>query len=156
MTNNAQCFMSDEFRAFCKQNGIVHLTTPAISPKSNGLAEKCVGTFKNGFKKQRFGSVLIKVSRFLFNYRATPHTTTRTSPAEEFLGRRMRTPLAALVPDLGDSVRQSQARQKFYRDQHTVERSVSVGDSVYVSAVGRLRGGEGQMWLPVSWWGGLG
>ena len=148
VTDNAQCFVSDEFKAFCKQNGIVHLTTPAMSPKSNGLAEKCVGTFKNSFKKQHLGSVHTKVSRFLFHYRATPHTTSRTSPAELFLGRRMRTPLDALVPDLGEKVRQNQARQKLYRDQRTVERSMNVGDSVYVSAVGRLRGGEGQVWMP--------
>ena len=99
VTDNTQCFVSDEFKTFYKQNCISHLTTPAMSPKSNGLAEKCVGTFKSSFKKQRSGSVFTKVSRFLFSYRSTLHTTTRMSPAELFLGRRVRTPMDALVPD---------------------------------------------------------
>ena len=148
VTDNAQGFMSEEFKLFCKKNNITHLTTPAMSPKSNGLAEKCVGTFKSSFKKQRSGSVHTRVSRFLFSYRSTPHTTTRMSPAEMFLGRRVRTPIDALVPDLSGSIRQHQTRQKLYRDRHTVDRDVNVGDSVYVSAVSRLRGGEGRTWLP--------
>ena len=93
VSDNAQCFTSGEFQLFCKRNGINHLTSPALSPKSNGLAEKSVQTFKLAFRKQTSGTVQTKVSRFLFHYRTTPHTVTRTSPAELMMGRTLRTPL---------------------------------------------------------------
>ena len=35
--------------------------------------------------------VSTNIARFLFRYRATPHTTTQVSPAELFLGRVVRT-----------------------------------------------------------------
>ena len=50
--------------------------------QSNGLAERAVQTFKESMKKVTDNSsVETKVSRFLFRYRITQHTTTGQSPA---------------------------------------------------------------------------
>ena len=39
------------------------------------------------------GPLQTRVSRFLFNYHTTPHTTTGATPAELLMGRRLRTHL---------------------------------------------------------------
>ena len=147
VSDNAQCFVSKQFEAFCQVNGIRHLTTPCLPPKSNGLAERAVQTFKNGLYKQT-GSVDTKVSRFLFRYRTTPHSVTMRSPAELFLGRQPRTHLDAMIPDVGQRVRDLQDAHKSYHDKGAYERDLSVGDNVYVSAVDRLRGMESCRWVP--------
>ena len=41
-TDNATTFMSQEFQAWCKQRGIVHLTGAPYHPATNGAAERCV------------------------------------------------------------------------------------------------------------------
>ena len=147
VTDNAQCFLSESFKTFCKVNGIKHLTTPCLSPKSNGLAERAVQTFKNGWYKQISGSVETKVSRFLFKYRTTPHSTTQCTPAELFLGRVPRTHLDAVSPDRQGRVQERQEAQKIYRDRNAYERDLVAGDAVYVSAVDRLRGLTNCRWV---------
>ena len=148
VTDNAQCFVSKQFETFCQVNGIRHLTTPCLSPKSNGLAERAVQTFKSGFYKQSIGSIETRVSRFLFRYRTTPHSLTMRSPAELFLGRQPRTHLNAMLPDIQRRVHDHQGAQKLYRDRGACERDLSFGDRVYVSAVDRLRGMESCRWVP--------
>ena len=147
VSDNAQCFMSDTFQTFCRSNGIVHLTSPALSPKSNGLAERSVQTLKMSLRKQSAGTVHTKVARFLLRYRTTPHTTTQVSPAELFLGRSVRTPLDLVRPDLGDRVRKNQEKQKHYADRGSQQRTVCVGDAVFVSCVDRVQGAAGCKWL---------
>ena len=80
-------------------------------------------------------------------YRATPHTTTQVSPAELFLGRSIRTPLDLIKPDLSGTVRKHQDKQKQYADRGTKERTVRVGDAVFVSSVDRVQGAIGCKWL---------
>ncbi len=75
---------TSEFAEFLKSNGVRHVRTP---PASNGLAERSVHTFKAEMKKLQEGSLETKISRFLFNYRLTPHSSTGVSPAELMFGR---------------------------------------------------------------------
>ena len=148
VTDYAQCFVSQQFKTFCSVNGIRHLTTPSLSPKSNGLAERSVQSFKNGLYKQISGSIETKVSRFLFRYRTTPHTTTSCTPAELFLGRVPRTHLDGVLPDRQERIRRQQEAQKTYRDRNARERCLNPGDPVYVPAVDRLQGLERCRWAP--------
>ena len=146
-TDNATCFTCPAFEEFCTLNGIRHVTSPPYAPKSNGLAERCVQTFKRGYRMYT-GSVSTRVARFLFQYRATPHTTTRLSPAELFLGRPLRTHLDRIRPDTAFDIQTRQRTQKSYRDRGSRPREVRVGDAVWVTAVTRLQGSEGRSWLP--------
>ena len=57
VSDNAQCFVCPAFKTFCEKNGVQHVTTSPYSPKSNGLAEKAVQTFKEGFGRQKTESV---------------------------------------------------------------------------------------------------
>ena len=44
------------------------------------------------------------LSRFLFNYRTTAHTTTGVSPADLMMNRKLRSPLDLLSPSVLDKV----------------------------------------------------
>ena len=100
-------------------------------PSTNELVERAVQTFKNSMKKQT-GTLQTRLSHFLFKYRTTPHTTTGISPAELRWGTNLRSHLTLLQPDVKKTVRYAQEVQKKNSDQHVRQRSISVGDDVYV------------------------
>lgn len=52
-----------------------------------------------------------KLARFLFHYRTTPHSTTGVSPAELMMGRRLRTLLDLMQPDIAKRVEDAQNKQ---------------------------------------------
>ena len=80
-------------------------------PASNGLAERAVRIFKEGYEKMEGGSVQTKLSRFLLSYRTTPHSTTGVQPAELLMKRRLHTQLSQLVPSVANRVRNKQERE---------------------------------------------
>ena len=83
--------MSNEFKEFMSRNGILHVTPAPYHPSTNGLAERAVQSFKQGLKRTTGKSIQDRLSRFLFQYRTTPHSTTGVPPAELLMGRRLRT-----------------------------------------------------------------
>ena len=143
VTDNGSNFVSREFQDFLKQNGIRHIRTAPYHPASNGMAERAVQTFKEGMKKMNEGSVETRVSRFLARYRITPQTSTGVSPAELLLGRKTRSRLDLVYPEIERKVRQSQASQKLAHDWHAKERTMQEGEVVYAS---NFR--SGPKWMP--------
>ena len=123
---------SSEFEDFTKQNGICHVRSAPYHPASNGLVERAVQTFKAFMKKETNGTIDTRVSCFLSQYRTTPHSTTGIALAEMLLGRRPRTHLDLLIPDLSSKVQQRQQAQKSHHDQKTKERTFQTGDTVSV------------------------
>ena len=89
VSDNGSNFTSSEFKEFMKKNGIKHIKVPPYHPASNGLAERAVRIFKEGYEKMEDGSVQTKLSRFLLSYRTTPHSTTGVPPAELLMKRRL-------------------------------------------------------------------
>ena len=79
-TDNASYFTSQEFQDFTKLNGIRHVTSAPYHPASNVLAERAVQTVEEFLKKSPSDSLQTRLSRFLLQYRITPHSTTGTSP----------------------------------------------------------------------------
>ena len=124
VTDDGSNFVSREFEGFLKQNGIRHIRTAPYHPASNGMAERAVQTFKEGMKKMNEGSVETRVSRFLACYRITPQTSAGVSMAELLLGRKPRSRLDLVYPEIGKKVRQSQASQKLVHDWHAKERTM--------------------------------
>ena len=112
VSDNGPAFCNDKFRSFMKQNGIQHVKTPPYHPASNGLAEHYVQVFKDGMRKSTGGSIESRVARFLSRYHTTPQSTTGTTPAELMFGRKLRTRLDLLKPDLEVAVHQKQTKQK--------------------------------------------
>ena len=132
VSDNGSVFTSAEFKNFTQQNGIRHTTAAPYHPATNGLAERAVQTFKSFLKKTPDGSLQDRLSRFLSKNRLTPHTTTGLTPAELLLGRRPRSVLDLVRPNLSKHVRSQQESQKRHRDRHTKTRTFSVGDPVFV------------------------
>ena len=52
-------------------------------------------------------SLETRVSRYLFTYRITPHTVTGISSAEMLMGRRLRSALDLIKPDIGRKFEES-------------------------------------------------
>ena len=99
VTDNGSQFTSGEFEAFMKGNRIRHIRSSPYHPSSNGLAERAVQSFKEHLKRLTSGSLQDRLSKFLFWYRLTPHSTTGVPPAELLLGRRPRSKLDLLKPE---------------------------------------------------------
>ena len=112
VSDNGSAFTSEEFQKFVKQNGIRHLRSAPYHLASNGLAERAVQTFKNAMKKATTSDLETHLSRFLFQYRITPHTTTGVSPAELLMGRQPRSHLDLMHPQVSSRVHANQFRQK--------------------------------------------
>lgn len=132
VTDNGTCFVSEEFEHFLSQNGIKHSTSAPYHPASNGLAERAVQIVKRGLKKERVGDMRSRLAKTLLTYRVTPQSTTGVSPSELLLGRRPRTRLDLLKPNLADRVEEKQNQQKVQHDAKAKSRVFSVGDAVYV------------------------
>ena len=121
-------FTSNEFRQFMVPSGIKHVTSAPYHPSSNGQAERAVLTFKQAI--ECMGD--IPISKFLFSYCLTLHTTIGTSPAELLMGYRPRSLLDNLRPDISQRVEHKQAMQKQSHDSSKPLRTFSVGDKVFV------------------------
>ena len=95
-------FVSEEFQAFVRSNGIRHITSAPYHPATNDLAERAVQTFKLALRSMHQSSkpVKEKLAKFLIAYRNTPHSTTGVSPAQLLLGRPLRSRLDLVKPDL--------------------------------------------------------
>ena len=132
VSDNGTCFTSEEFQQFLKANGIRHARSAPSHPATNGLAERAVQTVKEGLKKAVEGSLQTKLSRFLFQYRLLPHTTTGMSPSELLIGKRMHFLLDLVIPSTKSQVITQQSRQKQYHDYHARERTFVVNDNVLV------------------------
>ena len=123
---------------------LLTLRRPPYHPASNGLAERAVQIFKTAMKQITGGTIESKVSRVLFKYRVTPHSTTGVSPAELMFGRQLRTHLDLLQPDIGQHVRHNQSKQKQNHDVHSRSREFNEGDTVFVKSFGV----SSEQWLP--------
>ncbi len=135
VTDNGTQFTSAEFAAYCSRNGINHLRSPAYHPQSNGQAERFVDTFKRALLKlQGEGTTVDTLQTFLLHYRSTPNSALPNcrSPAEAFLGRRLRTSLDLMLPSKPSDQRNEAMEHQFNRRHGARQRSFKVGDLVYV------------------------
>ena len=137
VTDNASCFTSEEFKSFLKGNGIRHTTSAPYHPASNGLAEWAVQIVKRGLKKVSAGDINTRLAKVLFSYRISPHSTTGISPSELLLGRRPRTRLDLLKPQVAENVENRQFQQKVWHDKTAKARVFEIGELVFVKSHNR-------------------
>ena len=64
-----------------------------------------------------------KLSRFLHEYRITPYSTTGISPSELLMGKRLRSRLDLIYPDVSNQVEGKQWKQKCYHDKKQATRT---------------------------------
>jgi len=145
VSDNGPTFTSHEFHQFTTENDIQHVFSAPYHPSSNGLAERAVQTFKQALKQmQPEGSLQSRLSRFLFKYNITPHTTTGIAPSELLMGRQLRSRLSLLYPDVASTVDHKQNMQKQGKNNQSPIRRFKEGDLVLVENFTR----SGERWLP--------
>ncbi len=140
VSDNGTCFVSSEFEAYLKSNGIKHNTSAPYHPASNGLAERAVQIVKRGLKKVTSGDIGARLAKVLFTYRITQQSTTGLTPSELMFGRQLRTRLDLVKPNVEQRVEDRQAKQKEYHDKRARSRTFQVDDKVFVkNALGKPR-----------------
>ena len=144
VTDNGPSFVSAEFERFCRVNGLRHSISAPYHPSTNGLAERAVQTVKQGPKRMQGGTLRSRLSRFLFRYRITPHSSTGLSPAELLMGRRPRSALDLTHPDTAQRVTDHQQKQSSEKTTSRSLRSFQVTDPVFV----RDFRSSGVLWMP--------
>ncbi|XP_063625248.1 uncharacterized protein K02A2.6-like [Cydia splendana] len=147
VTDNGPPFSSAEFGSYLRRNGIRHTLVAPYHPASNGAAENAVRTIKRVLKKAVIENEkdVTALSRFLFMYRNTEHSTTKKEPAVALLGRRLRGRLDLLRPDTADVVRTAQRASERRSEGHAL-RQGEPGAEVLVRdyARGAHKWAEGQ------------
>ena len=112
-------------------------------PVTNGLAERAVQIVKKGLKKEKGGTMASRIAKGLMAYRTTPQSTTGVSPSELLQGRRIRTHLDLLKPNVTERIEQRQLQQKLSHDSSSRWMYFSIGETVYAQNFG-----TGQKWMP--------
>ncbi|KAL5475687.1 hypothetical protein EMCRGX_G006136 [Ephydatia muelleri] len=145
VSDNGPQFSSQEFREFCESNNVIHVRTTPYHPKSNGLAERAVRTFKERYKAARANKTDadLALQRFLISYRNTPQKSTGRAPAEILLGRKLRTKLDLLKPDTARQIDYSLLKQKIYHDKRSKPRCFDEGELVWDAEEDVVSGDEG-------------
>ena len=143
VSDNGPPFSSVEFEVYLGRNGIKHSLTAPYHPATNGAAENAVRTIKRVLKKAIMENENddTALSRFLFTYRNTEHSTTGREPAVAMFGRRLRGRLDLLRPDTGELVNAAQEKQATRRGG--LLREAVPGDAVLV----RDYSTRGQKWV---------
>ena len=116
VTDNGPQFISEETERYLKSCGIKHVTVPTYSPKSNGMCERLVQTFKSALKKMSETSrdVAKNLYDFLLTYRNTPHSATGQTPAVLAFNRTLRSKLHQIKP--ADRQREMQMQSEKLQD----------------------------------------
>lgn len=125
-TDNGSAFTSQEFDEFAAYLGIKHTTNPAFSPRTNGIAERMVQTFKGNMKKID-GSLEMKLNRFLLKVRTTEQESTGKTPAFLLQGRELRTRINNVRPTA-----RVKEREQLKVKETSEEREFDVGSLVLV------------------------
>ncbi|CAB3244064.1 unnamed protein product [Arctia plantaginis] len=131
VTDYGPPFLSMEFKKYCMNNCIRHVTSAPYRPQANGAAENAVKTVKKAIKRavHTGENVLQAIHKFLFYYRNCEHASTGVSPAVLLTGRRMRMRLDALRPDVAQVARKAQQRQ-IAKAGGTPQPSILLGEPV--------------------------
>ena len=152
VTDNATTFMSQEFQAWCKQRGIVHLTGAPYHPATNGAAERLIQSFKQALRKSSLPPKEA-LQEFLMQYRRIPFAS-GLSPSELLNGRRIRTKIDTLVPSIPHLLQGRQSRQTSKHSNaedsevvSKVEHRYSLGDPCYALYFGPRRDRDPR-WVP--------
>ncbi|CAG2207858.1 unnamed protein product [Mytilus edulis] len=141
-TDNGPQFVSQHFKNFMSEHGIVHHRTTPLWPQANGEVERQNRSIMKRVKiAQAEGrDWKLELSKFLIMYRSTAHSTTGVSPSELLFGRKIRTKLPELIDyNINDfEVRDRDAEQKekgkIYADKRrgACESDIRVDDQVLV------------------------
>ncbi|KAL5257887.1 hypothetical protein ACHWQZ_G012736 [Mnemiopsis leidyi] len=135
VTDNGPQFVLDETENYLKSCGIKHVTVPTYSPKSNGICERLVQSFKTALKKmsESCKDVSKNLYDFLLTYRNTPHSSTGQTPAVLAFNRTLRSALHQIQP--ADRLRKQELQSDKLQDvidEHSKTREFHENQQVLV------------------------
>lgn len=146
-SDNGPPFNGSDFANMSKVFNFKHRRTTPYWPEGNGRAERTVQTIKKSLMCAQLedGNFISQLNIFLFNYRATPHSSTGKSPFEIMFGRTIKTQLPDLptggnqhcLTPLQERDHQSRMKNKVYADlrRRTTPNSFAIGDTVLCKQV---------------------
>ena len=147
-SDNGPPFNGSDFKGFAEHLGFRHRKITPIWPQANGEVERFMKTMGKTIKTASVAGLSWKqeMYKFLRNYRATPHSTTKMSPAEALFGRPIRTKLPEfkIRTDKDEPLRQEdrekKIKMKMYADEkrNAREHTLQEGDHVLVRADKKL------------------
>ncbi|XP_060543224.1 uncharacterized protein LOC132710602 [Pantherophis guttatus] len=137
VSDNGPQLTSKAMEEFLAGQGIRHALTAFYRPAGNGQAERMVRLTKETLTKMGPGDWQERIDNFLLTQHITPHATTKKSPAELLMGRRLRSPLDRLHPQYNPEVTATASRPL---------RAFTIGDPRRSRAVDRDLSQEG--WHP--------
>ena len=143
VSDNATAFTSEEFQDFLRENGIEHRTIEPRHSQGNGLAERMVREVKRALQRCSGGQWDLCLANWLVQQRIVPHSTTGVPPAELMLGRRLRTKLDLLRPNIRTTVVRRQVTQKENHDGKRELRTFEIDGEVYAQNFAL-----GSKWVP--------
>ena len=136
-SDNGPPFNGSEFAKFAKRLGFKHRKIMPLWPQSNSVAERFMRTLNKAVRISNAEQCSWKcdLHEFLRNYRATPHCSINTSPAELLFNRKMKTTLPQMPSTERDSALRNadhNAKQKTYSDARNRAKPMSLhcGDLV--------------------------
>ena len=153
VSDNSPQFIASEFVDFLKQNGDKQTLVPPYHPSSNGAAERTVQILKQALQEEaervrrgvRKWSLKHQLATCLFQYRNTPHSVTRVTPAELFLKHKPHTKFSVLKPNMEMHIQNQQGKLQQQHNNSCVKMcELSSRDSVNVR---NTRGGV-EKWVP--------
>ncbi|CAC5358386.1 unnamed protein product [Mytilus coruscus] len=141
-TDNGPQFISDTFKQYLDQNGIMHRRITPLWPAASGEIERQnrsllkLMPIANAEKK----NLSTEIQTYLKMYRSTPHCTTGVSPAELLFNRTLRTKLPDIqicshdYTEVHDRDSQRKEKGKLYEDtrRNATTIDLKAGDSVLV------------------------
>ena len=100
VSDNGPQFISEEFRNFCNNNGIIHCKSAPYKPSTNGQAERIVQVLKSAITRARITGEDIDtaVARRMLIYTNTVHSTRGECPSMLLMKRKLGTGLDLLKP----------------------------------------------------------
>ena len=142
--DNGPPYDSTNWRAYARKSGFKTDPCTPEHPQANGMAEK----FMASIVKLTHAAIAerkdpkTEISKFLLNYRNTPHPSTGVEPSKLMMNRQIRTKLPAVIktPDTPEhrlvrqKDREMKIKQKTYADKHrrAQHKKVKIGDEVLI------------------------
>lgn len=143
-SDNGPPFNGMEFGQFAKYLGFRHRKITPLWPEANGEVERFMATLEKAVRTAivERKSWRQEMWKFLRQYRATPHSSTKISPAEALFGRQLNTELPNMFESKNEQVKETvqkndkiaKDKMKCYADQRrkTKISDIQVGDTVLV------------------------
>ena len=133
VSDNGPQLITSEFQQFYRKNGIMHRTSAAYKPSTNGQAERVVQILKSAIAQARVTKqdVNVVLARSLLVYRNTPHTTTGEAPSALLMERKLRTRLDLILLSVEEHVKKQQYKV-LERNGNRSIRSFTKGQNVFV------------------------